>query len=444
MQQLSPLHFDGTRASARSSLRKVLRAVLALGLLGASASLGATACGGGQGTTGTTSSGTGTGGGTGEECEGGVIHHGECEGKCAPDKCLPGNTCVDNACVLKCTAHTDCFAGTQDCLPAKEDDTAADITVCTTTGLGPVGSPCPLNTECSTQVACPDGKSCDYTQCGGGACTRDDVACEGHTDCRAGTCPDKTACVVPACPAAECLPLTCKTNGVGDALAYCTNLDCADDMQCPGGYYCGITRTPHTICGLMPEKGNNTTCGKTLDPCIDPATFGMGNTYFEGSLCLLRKQCQRRDRCADCTTDLDCTIKGQHCVQSGTGNHCLRTCGKLTDCPDGTACVSGSCQPLYAGGCEGKGEFCAPCINDEDCGSKGTAMSCEVINDLTDERGCFDTSFSTACMVDADCPLSPGNRHGRCLSELDGVGQTEAAYHKCYLPFKSDGFTCGK
>ncbi|MEO5726444.1 MAG: hypothetical protein ABI134_20925, partial [Byssovorax sp.] len=82
--------------------------------------------------------------------------------------------------------------------------------------------------------------------------------------------------------------------------------------------------------------------------------------------------------------------------------------------------------------------------NDEDCGDKTTAMSCEVVNDLTDERGCFDTSFSTACMVDADCPLSPGNRHGRCLSELDGVGQTEAVYHKCYLPFKSDGFTCGK
>src|SRR6185369_11981044 len=97
-----------------------------------------------------------------------------------------------------------------------------------------------------------------------------------------GACPDKTACVVPACSEAECLPLTCKTNGVGDARAYCTKLDCADDSQCPGGYYCGITRDPHTICGLMPEKGNNTVCGKTAEACVDPATFGMGNTYFEG------------------------------------------------------------------------------------------------------------------------------------------------------------------
>ena len=292
MQQLSPLHVVDTRASARSSLRRGLRAVLALGLLGASVSLGATACGGAETTTGTTATGTaastgtgaggegGAGGGTGAGggCEGGVIIHGQCEGKCTPDKCLPGNTCVGNACVLKCAVHNDCIAGSQSCLPAQEDDTKADITVCTANGLGPVGFPCPLNTECSTQTACPDGKSCDYTQCGGEACVRNDVACGTDPDCRIGACPDKTACVVPACPAAECLPLTCKTNGVGDALAYCTKLDCADDTQCPGGYYCGITRDPHTICGLMPEKGNNTTCGKTLDPCIDPATFGMGNT----------------------------------------------------------------------------------------------------------------------------------------------------------------------
>ncbi len=454
MQQLSPLHFD-TRTRARSSLQQVVRAAVALGLLCAAVSAGVTACGGTETTpgltasTGTASTGTESTGsastGTGDECVGGVVINGKCEGKCTPDKCLPGNTCVGNACMLKCTAHTDCFDGTQDCLPAKEDDTGADILVCTTTGLGPVGSPCPLNAECAAKLACPDGKSCDYTQCGGGTCTKDDVACAGDAKCRIGTCPDMTACVVPACPAAECLALTCKTNGVGDALAYCTKLDCDDDTQCPGGYYCGVTRDPHTICGLMPEKGNDSVCGTTTDPCIDPATFGMnGNTYFEGSVCLLRKECLRRDLCAACTADIDCTIQGQHCVQSGAGNHCLRTCGKASDCQNGTTCVSGSCQPFYTGGCEGKGEFCAPCINDEDCGKKGTAMRCEVVNDLTDERGCLDSSFSTSCMTDVDCPLSPGGRHGHCLAEADGVAPIDSVYHKCYLPFKTDGYTCGK
>jgi hypothetical protein len=71
-------------------------------------------------------------------------------------------------------------------------------------------------------------------------------------------------------------------------------------------------------------------------------------------------------------------------------------------------------------------------------------MACKVTNDLTGERGCFDESFPTACTVDTDCPLSPGNRHGRCLNENDGVSPGDAVYHKCYLPFKIDGFTCGK
>lgn len=449
MQQLSPLHVDETRAGAGSSLRSVLRAFFALGLLCGSAALGATACGdGGQAGTTSTSGGTSTGGTTsGGDCVGGVIVNGKCEGKCSPDKCLAGNTCVGNACALKCTAHSDCAVGTQSCLAAKEDDTSADVTVCTDTGLAPVGTPCPFNTECATVTVCPDDQDCNYTQCGGGLCTKDEVACGKDANCRIGKCPapDLTQCVVPPCSAEECKPLTCKTNGVGDALAYCTKLDCTDDAECPGGYSCGITRDPHTICGLMPAKGNSSTCGKTSEPCIDPATFGKdGNTYFEGSVCLLRKECIRNDRCSDCKSNLDCTIQGQTCVQSGAGMHCLRTCLVTKDCPDGTACVTGSCQPLYKDGCEGKGEFCSPCINDEDCGTKGSSMECEVVNDLTDERGCFDSSFSTSCMVDADCPLSPGNRHGRCLSEADGVAPTDAVYHKCYLPFKLDGFTCGK
>jgi hypothetical protein len=455
MHQLSPLQLvDASRASSRSASTTVVRALFALGLLGVSVGMGATACGGGtSGTTSTaaaTSSGAGGGTGstttsTGGDCEGGVIVDGKCEGKCTPDKCLPGNTCVGNVCKLKCTAHEDCIAGQQDCEPAKEDGTMADITVCTATGLAPVGTPCPFKTECATVLGCPDGKSCDYTQCGGAACTKDEAACGADAACRIGTCPDKSACVVPGCPAASCLPLSCQTNGAGDALAYCTKLDCTDDKECPGGYSCGIVRDPHAICGLMPAKGDNTTCGTTAEACIDPATFGMnGNTYFEGSVCLLRKECLRNDRCSACTTNLDCTMFGQTCVKSGAGNHCLRTCAKTSDCPDGTACVTGSCQPLYMGGCEGKGEFCAPCINDEDCGKKGSSVACQIVNDLTDERGCFDTSFPTACMTDVDCPLSPGNRHGRCLAEADGVNPGDAVYHKCYLPFKIDGFTCGK
>jgi hypothetical protein len=200
----------------------------------------------------------------------------------------------------------------------------------------------------------------------------------------------------------------------------------------------------------MPPKGNNNNCGKTSEPCIDESTFGKDNTYFEGSVCLLRKECVKRDQCVACETDLDCSlIPGRTCVQSGAAKHCLRTCLVTKDCPDATSCVSGSCQPLYKDQCEGKGDFCAPCVSDEDCGSKGTSLACAVANDLTNEHGCLDLSFSTSCMADADCPLSPGNRHGHCLNENDGLTSADKAYHKCYFPFKPDAggggkFTCGK
>src|SRR5262245_53352770 len=66
---------------------------------------------------------------SGETCVGGVIKDGVCEGKCKPELCLEGNTCVDNRCVLQCDSHLDCYQGIQDCARAIEDDTKAEIFV---------------------------------------------------------------------------------------------------------------------------------------------------------------------------------------------------------------------------------------------------------------------------------------------------------------------------
>src|SRR4051812_49412365 len=130
MQQRLPVS-SVDRASSR-----FLHALAALGFLVGTAAVGVAACGGDQ--TGSTSTGTSatsgstTGGtSTGGDCVGGVVINGKCEAKCTPDKCLEMNTCVNNGCALKCTSHLDCNAGTQDCLPGKEDDTGTDVMVCT-------------------------------------------------------------------------------------------------------------------------------------------------------------------------------------------------------------------------------------------------------------------------------------------------------------------------
>jgi hypothetical protein len=449
-------------SASPSSSSKALRALLALGLLTLSAGVGATACGGGAtggsggstSATSTATSGTGTGStSTGaDQCVGGVIIDGVCEGKCSPDKCLPMNTCVGNACELLCTSHSECQTGTQDCAAAKEDGTAKDVTVCTNTGRAATGTACPFGTECTMGMlmACPNGQACgpaDAMQCGGQACTKDAMACGADMSCRKGLCPDKTPCTVPACPAAECRTLQCQTAGAADAHAYCTSTDCSADADCPGGFYCGIVRDPHTICNLMPAKGNNNLCGKTAEPCIDPATFGMdGASYFEGSRCILRKSCLKRDECAPCAGDIDCSfLQGSHCVTAGPDKRCLFDCKKNSDCTGEYHCVSGSCQQKY-GQCtpKTKGEYCAACINDEDCGDKTGAWACEVTDSLSGERGCFDTSFSDACMADADCPKSPHGRNGHCLTEADGVSPGDSVYHKCYWPFIPDPGGGGK
>ncbi|MFO0615020.1 MAG: hypothetical protein U0414_20690 [Polyangiaceae bacterium] len=67
----------------------------------------------------------------GKTCEeqGGVVVNGFCEGKCEPSKCLEGNVCSGNRCVLVCTSQADCAEG-QSCAPAKADD-GSDILACT-------------------------------------------------------------------------------------------------------------------------------------------------------------------------------------------------------------------------------------------------------------------------------------------------------------------------
>ena len=391
-------------------------------------------------------------GGSGDPCPGGVVVNGRCEGKCKPSLCVTNNTCVGNRCLLQCDSHADCYTGTQGCVPAKEDDTAKDIFVCKPSDRAALGTACPMGTECDGLAACPDGRACDLTQCGGGACTQDAKACavgDAGVDpkCTVGKCDDGTVCTVLPCPAADCKPLACLTGGSADTTAFCTRRDCKKDADCAPGFYCGSEPDPHEICGSEPKKGNNGYCGKTTEPCVAAADFESGGLVrFEGPICLERRVCLKRSACTPCEVDLDCSLQLDHkCVKTGPDKRCLKACSKESDCTPGFNCVEGACAPagLASTGCVATGIFCAPCRADEDCATVGGTprLGCASVNGAG-EKACFDPSFSTKCTTDADCPTSPTGKHGRCLGEAEDLTPADDVYHTCYFPFGADRFSC--
>jgi hypothetical protein len=335
-----------------------------------------------------------------ETCVGGVVVNGKCEGKCDPSKCQANNTCVANRCELQCTKPADCIAGQQDCV-AKKNDAGQDVSVCeyAVTKSADIGTSCPLGSECDALMACPDGSSCGP-----------DVA-------------------KPNCDAAHCKALYCVGGGVGDADAYCANLDCASDSDCATGYTCSVIRLKQKICGTT--KG-------TDDPCLDPADFNKdGATFSEGPISLLRKACRKRVSCQPCKTDDDCSlVPGQACVQIGASDtFCAKSCNTSKDCEDDHTCGGGFCVPK-TGSCTGSGKFCEPCNTDLDCAAGGPTVAC--VNATGDQRACFDTK-AVNCMTDADCPQAPApsTRHGKCLDATVGVNQGDPGYHTCYLPYNA-------
>jgi hypothetical protein len=432
-----------------------LRAALVLGL-SMGAGLAAPGCGDDTATTTTTTTTTSasSGGGSTACGEGGIIIDGDCVPKCVPAECeseFPGNTCVNNACALKCDAQTDCaLDGTQDCVAAVEDDTLAPIQVCAANFKVPgYGRKCPFGDECNPPdpafkpiLACPDGTNCSPdVQCGGqpASCVKDEAACRNKGEsCNIGKCPDASACVVQSCPPNECAALSCLTTGEGDAEAYCSRHHCKADTDCPGGYFCGITRDPHLLCGSSPEKPVD---GET--PCIAEADFTVdGATFQEGPISILRNTCLKRSQCATCTTDLDCTqAPGQKCVQVGGAGRCGRLCAADPDCDLDYQCDAGACVPRF-GACSGDGNFCEPCQNDLDCGDANSTVSCR--SATGDQKACFDNAFPDMCTTDSDCPDSPSGKNGECLDEPEGLAPGDPLYHRCYLPYvaASNKFTC--
>ncbi|WP_156040819.1 hypothetical protein [Chondromyces apiculatus] len=368
-----------------------------------------------------------------EECVGGVLVDGICQGKCEPDLCKDQNTCVANQCKLLCSGHRECNLASQECMAAVEDDTSAEILVCQskTKGVG-LGASCPFGqSQCESLFVCPDGSACGPEACGG----RPDQ-CAPRAD-GSSACPDGTPC----CAEDQCMPLSCRSAGEGDAEAYCTMVGCRNDGDCAGGFTCGVTRDAREICGT--DKGNSNACGESDEPCIDLATAG--ETYVEGSMCALRKTCLKRAPCDPCENDLDCsTAAGMVCTSIGGSNRCAQTCNTDSDCEIDYACDAGACKPRF-GSCEGDGSFCQPCQDDLDC---GPGALCTPVPGLDKQKACLPWERpdpnapgiipALPCTTDADCPLTPGGfMHGECLNEDDGYAPADSGYGRCYFPFDS-------
>jgi hypothetical protein len=430
------------------------------------------------------------------EAQGGVIVDGVCEAKCVASSCLEGldggvsaNICVDNLCALTCSAHADCFnynggAGfptqgqgyfmhTQDCAAEQEDDTAAAVQVCQSNGKARgYGYACPFGNECSDVYrvyACPNGAPCDgpaAPSCAiidGNAdgvndnvCVADLDACRGVADCQKGRCAlEKSPCsLTPQCAPEACQPLTCNTFGEGDAEAYCTRTDCKEDADCPGGFYCGAQRVNLNICGKEGDKGPSAfpLCGDDPEaPCVAEADFqANGNNYFEGSVCLMRTMCLKREPCTSCATDIDCSDPDMRCARTPADQAqvCATLCNPANpgDCPldeqcDTNALVTpiagvGACVPRF-GKCKGTGAFCDPCLDDRDCGATGVCLTASGT-----ERACLSSYPPTdTCTTNADCPASVTGVKGTCLDEDWGVAPGSDFYHKCYLPIDNPQVT---
>jgi hypothetical protein len=442
-----------------------------------------------------------------------VTASGACQEKCDPEKCtddkgkpVPNNVCVNNQCRLLCSSHAECYPGVQSCLAAK-DDTGKSRTLCVENGHQPAldkdgyailgqGKGCPFGQNDCVAKACPNGLECDDKACGGKPqdCKLDEAACKGFKACNIGKCSDGSRCAVTTCAADQCKPFECLTKGEGDALAFCAKRDCMSDDDCGPGFWCGPARDPHDICGptcsggkctdtmgscssdSVCQKGNNPTCGKTLEPCVDAKSPPAGTTFFEGSICMMRKTCLRRDECAACTSNTDCSIGNSDiCVNKLCAKFCTSdaNCRRDFKCdPAGSVCAStprvscassadcpvkgDKCEPRNAcvprsGNCraEGSEKFCQSCLSDADCGGPdpNTRWLCA---DLKGERVCYEAALTKSCMTDADCPTSPSGAKGRCLDETDFPDSApgQPAYHKCYFPRKPlkngkpDGYSC--
>jgi len=284
--------------------------------------------------------------------------------------CTTGEACVVNSGVSGCATcdPNQCVKGDQ-CITgynSYDDAVKADAAILTTECRLPCNaqSDCPFDYHCMAGGAVADNPQVNY-------CVPDRVpsflgqpftpASKGEAAAGApwGVACDPTKGFDSNSDCDTSQSFWCYGTSPTDANSYCTQFQCNDDGDCPGGWWCATINDSPSV-----TAAKRTDWGTTISVCMPRVYNTTPGTY-----------------CANCQNDIDCPTNdgaAQHCVAadgaSATEKVCAAECQTDANCPLDQTCaaVNGTnvCIPR-AKTCKGDGSFCAPCHSDNDCSANG-------------------------------------------------------------------------
>ncbi len=325
--------------------------------------------------------------------------------KCDPTLCLPKNQCIK---------------GWQTYDEVVKGDTTTQTTECRLT--------------CSKQTDCPFNYHCMPGGPATGYCVQDRTSypptVKGEAAAAApwGVACDPTKGIGSNSDCDSADNFWCYGISPTDANAYCTQEQCNDDGDCPGGWWCAtINDTPNVQTARRTDFAPPGQAEATYK-----ASVAAQNPSVLTTVCMPRVyNLKPGTYCAPCKTDLDCPLNEstpQHCVSADANGGAELVCAvECTDsatqqpsdklCPEDYACQdpgSGTpvCVPRAKTCIVQKGTtaaMCSPCHSDADC---DPASGFCVIADYSTEHYCTTLSGVT-CAVNGttltdQCPATSG------------------------------------
>lgn len=335
---------------------------------------------------------------------------------CDATQCLKGDDCVTGysdydtaikadtttqttACRLTCNAQSDCPFDYH-CIAGGNTTDKGAVNYCVPDRVpGFLGSPFKPTTPGEGAAGAPWGVACDPTK-----------GLDTNSDCDTSQ------------------SFWCYGTSPTDANSYCTQFQCTDDGDCPGGWWCGTVNDSPNVTG----------------PCAGGTSIAAGNCKAVRndwgttiSVCMPRAyDTKPGSYCAPCSSDVDCPLNdgaAQHCVSadgaSAKETVCATECQSDANCPFDQACTdtglsSKVCLPRAAT-CKGDGSFCSPCHSDTDCAADANAVGYCIQADYSTEHFC--TAPTPTCTYDTtngykdSCPALPDAAKPP-NSTTDGVG----------------------